>query len=114
MPKRVLPDPLTRRHLVEQELPADQALRIAEAYVEEDRPLEAIDFFARAGALERLGSLRELAIEQGDAFLLREVARALSERPTRDQWLALAERADQAGKERYAVEARRQAASGEG
>ena len=107
-----IPNPLERRHLVERELPPAQALRIAEAYLEEGRSVEALEFLRKAGASERLGELRREAIETGDAFLLRGVAAAGGEAPTREEWLALADAAAAAGKLRYADEARRQAQRG--
>jgi hypothetical protein len=104
-----IPNPLERRHLVERELPPAQALRIAEAYLEEGRTIEAVEFLRKAGAEERLGELRRDAIASGDAFLLRGVASAAAAPATRDEWLALADAATAAGKLRYADEARRQA-----
>jgi hypothetical protein len=104
-----IPSPLERRHLVERELPAAQALRIAEAYLEEGRALEALDFLRKAGAQERLGELRRDAVAAGDAFLLRSVAAAAGAPATREEWLALADAAAASGKLRYAEEARRQA-----
>jgi hypothetical protein len=100
---------LERRHLVEREIPAPQALRIAEGYLAEGRTLEAVDFLRKAGATEKLGQLRREAVAQGDAFLLRSVAAASGEAPTREEWLALAEGAASAGKQRYVEEGRRQA-----
>ena len=104
-----IPNPLERRHLVERELPPAQALRLAEAYLEEGRTLEALEFLRKAGASEKLGALRREAIAAGDAFLLRSVATAAAEPATRDEWVALAVAAEAAGKLRYADEARRQA-----
>ena len=103
-----LPNPLERRHLVERPIPPAQALRVAEAYLEEGRAVEALDFLRKAGARDRLAELRREAIEGGDAFLLRGVAAASGEPATREEWLALAEAASAAGKLRYADEARRQ------
>ncbi len=108
-----IPGPLERRHLVEKELPPAQALAIAEAYLEQDRCVEAVDFLALAEATERLALLRGRAIQQGDAFLLRTVAVAEERPPTRDDWQRLAEAADARGLERYAKEARRQADRGD-
>jgi hypothetical protein len=108
-----LPDPLTRRHLLERDLPAAQALATAEAYLAEGRSVEAIDFLAKADASERLADLRVEAVASGDPFLLRSVARANRVAPTHEEWVALAEAAAAAGKEVYAADARRQAGRGE-
>ncbi len=110
MAKRVIPDPLERRHLIERSLEPARALAIAEAYLADDRGLEAVAFLARAGATERLEALSRAAVEQGDPFLLREVATALGREPDAASWRALAEAAAGAGKDRYAAEARRQEA----
>ena len=84
-----------------------QSLAIAEAYLAEGRVVEALDFLRKAEASERLAELRQQAVEQGDLFLLRSVAHAVGEVPGRSEWVALADAAAAAGKERYASEARR-------
>jgi hypothetical protein len=108
MARSALPDPLTRRHLVERELSEAQALKIAEAYLAEGRTVEAIEFLAKAGAGEQLDALRAEALETGDAFLLRAVARATDRPPELEEWRVLARAAEAAGKTRYADEAIRQ------
>jgi hypothetical protein len=106
--RTVLPDPLRRRHLVERELPAAQALRIGEAYLAEGRAIEAVDFLRKAGAAERLTELRRGAVEAGDSFLLRAAAAAAGEAPRHEEWEAVARAAEAAGKLRYAADARQQ------
>ena len=113
MARAGIPDPLKRRHLVQRELAPAQALRTAEAYLAQGRELEALDFLVMAGEGEKLAELRQRAREAGDLFLLRAVAQATGEPPDREEWLALAQAADAAGKERYAADARRQAERGE-
>ena len=108
MAKSTIPNPLDRRHLIEKSLSDAQALQIAEAYRAAGRNVEAVDFLAKAGARDQLAELRSRAIETGDVFLLRAVARAMEEPPARAEWSATAEAADAAGKDRYAAEARRQ------
>ncbi len=75
--------------------------------------MEAIDFLRLAGATEKLEALRREAVESGDVFLLRSVAAAIGAEPDREEWLAVAEAAEAAGKDRYVVEARRQADRGD-
>ena len=113
MAKAKIPGPIERRHLVEKELPRDQALAIAEAYLAEDRCVEAIDFLKLAAASAQLVELRERAIADGDAFLLRAVASAQGQPPARGDWQKLAEAATAQGRERYALEARRQLERGD-
>lgn len=109
MAKAKIPDPLERRHLVEKQLTPAQARALADAYLAEDRRIEAIDFLKLAGAGERLAELRASALAEGDAFLLRAVAAAQGQPPTREDWQRLADAAAATGRDRYAVEARRQA-----
>jgi hypothetical protein len=110
MAKKKLPDPLRRRHLVEQEMDPGRALQLAETYLAEGRAIEAVSFLIKAEAPERLVELREQAVRDGDAFLLRELSAALAEEFDAATWQALAEAARAAGKDRYAAEASRQAA----
>ncbi len=109
MAKLAIPDPLKRRHLIEQGAQPESALAVAEAYLAEGRELEAIAFLQRANAKDRLRQLKQNAIEAGDAFVLREASSALAEEPSSEEWAAAARGAEALGKERYAVEARRQA-----
>lgn len=103
-----LPDPLKRRHLVSEQQGAS-ALATAQAYLSVGRSIEAIDFLLRAGDESHLAELREGAIDSGDLFLLRAVARAQSRPIAAQEWRRLAESAESAGKLRYSAEARRQA-----
>lgn len=114
MAKSTIPNPLERRHLVERELPVEQALRLAEAYLAEGRHWEAIAFLAKAGARDRLATLRTEAIAAGDTFLVRELTRALGDELPAAQWSAVAAAAEAAGKERYMGQARRLADRAEG
>lgn len=113
MAKAKIPDPLERRHLVEKDLPAEQARAIAQAYLAEDRCIEAIDFLKIAGASEQLAELRQRSIADGDAFLLRTVAGAQGQPPTRNDWQKLEAAATAQGRDRYAVAARRQRERGD-
>lgn len=108
MARRVIPNPLERRHVLEGKLDAARALKIGEAYLAEDRIIESIAFLRIASAGDRLDELRRRAIETGDAFLLREVARA-QERPAAPaEWAELVSGAAAAGKRLYEDDARRQ------
>ncbi|MDJ0853087.1 MAG: hypothetical protein QNK04_32350 [Myxococcota bacterium] len=113
MARSKIPDPLERRHLVERGIPPAQAERVAEAYLEQGRTVEAIDFLAKVGAEEAFGRLRREAVESGDFFLLRSIGHATGEAPQREEWAELARAAEAAGKLRYAEDARRQAERGE-
>ncbi len=113
MARSKIPGPLERRHLVERNVGEARALQIAEAYLAEGRSVEAVDFLGIGDAADRLRELRRQAVESGDAFLLRAAAAATGEEPAAEEWRDLADAAAAAGKESYAVEARRQAERGE-
>lgn len=109
MAKSGIPNPLERRHLVERDLPADQALAIADAYLEAGRQDEAVAFLRKADAQERLQELADGAVAAGDVFLLTEVSRAQGREPESETWKRLAENARRAGKDAYADTAERHA-----
>lgn len=111
MGKTIIPDPLRRRHLIERPLSGPQNLEIAEAYLEEGRVGESLFFLVKAEASEKLDELTRAAIEQGDAFLLRQISdiRGIDSSP--EDWNRLAEAAETLGKNRYAEVARRYARS---
>jgi hypothetical protein len=112
--KSVVPNPLERRILLEKQLDPAHALRIAEAYLAEERVVEALAFLRRADARERLAALLAEAVAAGDAFLVREACSALGRSPAGVEWQAVAEAASAEGKLRYAEQARRQQGRGEG
>lgn len=112
MAKSKIPNPLERRHLIEKDLDPDTALGIAEAYLDEGRQVEALEFLAKADARDRLAALSDEAVASGDVFLLQAVARATDEEPSHESWERIAEAAEAAGKERYAATARRQLGRG--
>jgi Flp pilus assembly protein TadD len=108
------PDPLKRRHLLEEALAPARAVAIAEAYVAEGRRFDALAFLKKADARERLRELLAEAVTEGDLFLAREVAALLGEPPDARTWNALAAAAEAAGRDRDAAEARRLAAARSG
>ena len=103
-----IPDPLARRHELERPLEPARARAIGEAYLAEQRDLEAVAFLKKAGAREALEKLCASAIDRGDAFLLREVCTALGRDAERSEWERLASAAEAQGRDKYAAEARRQ------
>jgi len=109
MAKSVLPNPLERRHLIEREMAPAAALKIAEAYLAEERVWESIAFLLKAGARDRLLELAEQASRAGDSFLVRELCRAAGQEPTPEGWAEAAAAARAAGKDRFAAQAQRQA-----
>ena len=114
MAKPRIPNALDRRHLIENELGEAQALQVADAYLEQGRTVEAVDFLAKASAGERLTELRSEAVGSGDVFLLRSAARAMGETPSHAEWSRIAETAEAGGRELQAADARRQLQRGKG
>ncbi len=111
MAKITIPDPLKRRHLIEQDLDATQCLAIADAYEAEGRIFEALQFLEKAGAKDRLAAHAEAATAAGDAFLLKQIADIQGEDPGAERWSSLAAAAERNGLERYAEMAHRHARS---
>lgn len=110
MARTKLPDPLSRRHLLEAALEPARAKALAEGYLARGREIEAIDFLAKAGDEAALVALENEAVARGDVFLLRRVAQALGREPGPERWRALADAANQAGRQRDAESAIRLAA----
>ena len=107
-----LPDALSRRHLLEGQLDPAKAQAIGQAYLDADREVEALDFLARGGATDVLEVLQAAAIDRGDLFLTRSVARALGLDPGAETWQKVAEAAERGGRLRDAETARRLATVG--
>ena len=113
-----LPDPLSRRHLLDATLEASKALELAKAYLEEGREVEAVDFLAVANAASNeearaaLIILRDEAVERGDVFLMRVASGALDEEPSQNTWQSLADAATRAGRSKDAETAQRLATVG--
>jgi hypothetical protein len=110
MTQSKIPDPLERRHLIEKDLPAEQSLAIAEAYLADERRTEAVVFLGKAGAEQQLQELAEVAVEAGDVFLLTEVSRARGREPEPATWERLEASARRVGKDQFAEAAHRRAA----
>jgi hypothetical protein len=91
-----LPDPLSRRHLLEGGLDSTKALALAMAYLEDGRDIEAIDFLSAIDldssteARQLLESLQSAALDRGDVFLMRAASAALDDEPSAETWRSLA------------------------
>jgi hypothetical protein len=104
MAKRKIPNLIERRQLLAKNLDAKQAIGLADAYLAEDRIIDALAFLANAGATDRLEALAEQAIASGDAFLLKAALEAAHDDVhDRDRWVRLAAAAEAAGKSLYAT-----------
>jgi hypothetical protein len=106
-----IPLPLERRHLIEKDIPAAQAVAIAQAYLDDDRVSEAIAFLVKGEATDELDALAKQFADAGDAFLVKQLLDASGRELDSTGWLAVAASAEAAGKEFYAEMARRHARS---
>ncbi|MDG2334088.1 MAG: hypothetical protein P8Q97_07670 [Myxococcota bacterium] len=113
MAKTTIPDPIKRRHLIEQDLGEAQCLALADAYEAEGRTFESLQFLEKAGAKDRMAEVVERAVASGDAFLLKQVSDLMGQDPGAQRWSSLAEVAEREGLERYAEMAHRHARSSE-
>ncbi|MFP6565597.1 MAG: hypothetical protein VCC02_01915 [Myxococcota bacterium] len=109
MAKSKIPNALERRHLMERQLGSTQALAIGEAYLAEGRSLDAVAFLVKAEAVSALDALTEEAVQNGDAFLLRNIAETRGIEFDGATWERVADAASDAGKDLYAELARTQA-----
>lgn len=112
--KSRIPDALTRRHLIEKEMDAGGAMAIADAYLEDGRTHEALDFLVKVDAQEQIDQLFEQAVESGDTFMVQVISRVTEREFDAECWERVARAAEAAGKERYAATAWRQIGRGEG
>ena len=110
MAETKLPDPLSRRHLLDGDTDPSRIKALGTAFLEAGREIEAIEFLARAKDRESLEALQDAAVERGDVFLMKSASAALSEEPSVERWRALAEGATAAGRLRDAEAAHRLAA----
>ncbi len=85
---------------------ADLCNQLADGYAAAQRFCEAADFYNRAGNSDALRKLADLAVTEGDAFLLKQMERALGSPFDVDRWRALAEAAQANGKTSHVDTAR--------
>ncbi len=103
---KIILDSLRKRHVLYGEKAAPQELAaMARAFLDADYPGDAVQFLEGAGDEQSVRTLKELALKQGDAFILAACARARKELVTDEDWKALAKRARELGKDAYAERA---------
>ena len=66
---------------------------------------DAVDFYERANAADRLEKLLGLAMLEGDAFIFGRILKALNREATSAEWVSLGEKAAECGKHAFAQEA---------
>jgi hypothetical protein len=85
-----------------------ELVKFGEAYRQEGRFSDCIDFFEKAGHVEGLIQLKEQCAAEGDYFLYQRLVRLSEDPPTSEEWLRLGENALGAGKLLFALFAFRQ------
>jgi hypothetical protein len=70
---------------------------------------DAVNFYEKAQATDALAGLLKMVQEEGDVFLFQRINRILMREPDEKEWIALAKRAKELGKDAFAAEALRQA-----
>lgn len=102
-------DCLTRRHLLNAaQAEPDKLGQIGRQLALEGFISDAIDFLAKAGDDDGLESLWELALDEGDYFLVSRISKTLGRRPQRTELERLAQRAAELGKNSFAAQALKQ------
>ncbi|HID07793.1 MAG TPA: hypothetical protein EYP10_11680 [Armatimonadetes bacterium] len=110
-----LPDPLQRREILYgKDTPSETLIECGRLYLEEGRWNDAVEFFGRAHYKEGLFELKELALREGDYFLMSQVSEFLGEELEAEEWKRLGQRALERGKFHFAQKAFGRAGDAEG
>lgn len=106
MRKGRLPDPLKRREILYGKgTPAEVLIEYGKLYLEEGRLNDAVEFFGMAGFKEGLMEIKELALKEGDYFLLEKVFEFLGEEGKKEDRISLGRRALELGMFSFAKKA---------
>jgi hypothetical protein len=84
---------------------ADELKRHGWNYLEDERPVDALDFFEKAGDMEGIRRIRDLSLEQGNIFLLQQTAKLLQESIPENVWRKAGEKALAEGRFQQALTA---------
>jgi hypothetical protein len=102
-----LPDPLKRREILYGvTTPPEALVEYGMAYEEAGRMDDALQFFEQAKDAKGLGRVKEHALEAGDAFMLKRIAKAMPDLVAPADWERMAKHADELGKVLFAEQAR--------
>ncbi|RME85242.1 MAG: hypothetical protein D6785_04630 [Planctomycetota bacterium] len=106
MSKDGLPDAITKREVIYGNRPWPLSLEeCGNRYQKMGQLMDALLFFHKAGALDKIENLAQLAIEEGNAFLLLQIENLLDKSRAKDDWVKLAKNARAKGKDSYAAKA---------
>ena len=87
-----------KRDILFSERSSEERLReTGQKYLDAERYYDALEFFDRAEADDLVREVAEIALEAGDAPLYMRAKKVLGEKVTEQEWLALAEKAEEKG-----------------
>ena len=102
-----LPAPLKRREILYGvNTPPETLVEYGLAYEEAGRMDDALQFFEQAKDAKGLGRVKDFAFKNGDAFMLKRIAKAMPELVAPADWERMAKRAEELGKALFAEQAR--------
>jgi hypothetical protein len=106
--KPPLPGPMKKREIMySTSLSADEKARWGRRFLEEGLVSDALAFFVEARSKDDLAMMRDRAIREGDAFMLRMIGNAMPEIVANEHWLALQTNASAMGKQLFSEQAGR-------
>ncbi len=99
-----LPSALERRGLLygKESRKADHS-SIAETYLGAGRTMDALEFFVLAGDTGGIDRIRDLAVKEGDVFLLAQIERLTQIEEDPETWRRIGESSEENGKTAYAL-----------
>lgn len=102
---KALPNSIDKRDLLygAKKAGADTFLTLAKKYEIAGSYSDALDFFHKAESASDLERLRQVFVDEGDAFLLSKLAHFSSDLITDGDFKKCAAKAESAGKTRYAI-----------
>jgi hypothetical protein len=102
-----LPKPLKRREILYGPItPPETLIELGRAYEQEGRLDDALQFFEQARDRAGLERMKAAALRDGNAFILKRVAKCLPELVTPADWEALIAKAEELGLALYAEQGR--------
>jgi len=108
MAKGELPDPVIKREVVFGKRQWNLAtIECGKLCVENGQYVDALLYFLKAEAMEKIEELKLLAIEEGNAFLLGHIEKLLIQEPDKDMWKTLEKNAHKHGKFAYEENAKK-------
>ena len=105
--KRLLKPMEKRKVLYSPEIPADEKTEWGRLYLSQDLVSDALAFFIEVKSKTDLEKLRDQAVSDADAFMLRAIGNAMPELVTPAHWEALGQSAAAKGKTAAAEQAAR-------